>query len=282
MNNTLERIKQGLHSLSPSEKKVAAYILHDPECILTMPIAELSKKSTTSEATIIRMCRTLQFKGYHELKLGMAAALNNQTAEGEIYYADIPADQGLNQIVDYVSYSTMQSIKSTISLVDIKDMEAAVQTILSSKRIAVAGVGASAIVAMDFEQKCKRINKWCEAVTDSHTQLMTAVHLTEEDVMLAISYSGETKEIVEAVQIAKENRVPIISLTRYGNNKVQSLADINLYASPTEHSIRSAATVSRISQLSVIDILFTGMISIDMAKSVELLNVTREVIKHRK
>ena len=281
MNNTLERIKQGLHSLSPSEKKSATYILSDPECILTMPIAELSRKSNTSEATIIRMCRALQFKGYHELKLGIAAALSNHQTEGEIYYADIPDDQGLDQIVDYVSYSTMQSLKSTISLVNTQDMEAAIQTILSSKRIAVAGVGASAIVAMDFEQKCKRINKWCEALTDSHTQLMTAVHLTEEDVMLAISYSGETKEIVEAVQIARANNVPIISLTRYGNNSVQSLADIKLYASPTEHSIRSAATVSRISQLSVIDILFTGMISSDMAKSVELLNITREAIKNR-
>ncbi|WJY26373.1 MULTISPECIES: MurR/RpiR family transcriptional regulator [Sporosarcina] len=282
MNNTLERIKQGLHSLSPSEKKVAAFILNDPACILTMPIAELSAKSHASEATIIRMCRALQFKGYHDLKLGISASLSSHQAEGKTYYADMPADQGMDQIVDYVSYTAMQSIKSTISLVDRQQMEAVVELLLSARRIAVLGVGASGIVALDFEQKCKRIDTWCEALTDSHTQLMTAVHLTEKDVMLAISYSGETKEIVEAVQVAKQRGVSVISLTRYGSNKVRSLADIALYASPTEHSIRSGATVSRISQLTVIDILFMGMVSKNPDSSVERLNRTREVIRNRK
>ncbi|GKV70586.1 putative HTH-type transcriptional regulator [Sporosarcina sp. NCCP-2716] len=282
MNNTLERIKQGLYSLSPSEKKVAAYILDDPERVLSMPIAELSMNANISEATIIRMCRALQFKGYHDLKLGISAALNNHLEEGKVFYAEMSANKELSHIVDYVYHNTMQSIKSTISLVDLPAMEAAIKLILSSNRIAVLGVGASAIVAMDFEQKCKRINRWCEALTDSHTQLTTAVHLTESDVILAISYSGETKEIVEAMQVAKKRNVPIISLTRYGNNKVQGLADIKLYASPTEHSIRSGATASRISQLSVVDIIFMGMISNDWDNSVESLNSTREVIKSRK
>ncbi|MCG1027249.1 MurR/RpiR family transcriptional regulator [Virgibacillus halodenitrificans] len=282
MQNTLEKMKQGIFSMSPSEKKVAEYILKNTSAILDMPISKLAKKTSASEATIIRMCRSLEFKGYKELKLGLSAAISSiQEENKQQIYPDIAANASLGDIIDFVSYNNLQSIKSTISLIKEDIMKEAIQLLDKSRRIAVVGVGASAIVALDFEQKCKRINKWCDALTDSHTQLTTVVHLTSEDVVLAISYSGETKEIVDTSQIAKKNNVPIISITRYGNSKVQGLSDLNLYASPTEKSIRSGATASRIAQLSIVDILFTGIASKNFEEAVDLLNKTRRVIQNR-
>ncbi|MFB1081885.1 MurR/RpiR family transcriptional regulator [Jeotgalibacillus sp. JSM ZJ347] len=277
MVNGLERLKQGLSSLKPSEKKVAQYILDHPQLVLDMPIAMLAKNVSTSEATIIRMCRSLHINGFKELKLSISASLSSHNHDEE-KYRDISANTSLTDMVQSVANNNIHSIKSTLSLMDEKTIKAAVDLIAEARKIVVIGVGASAIVALDFEQKLRRINKWCEALTDSHSQLTSAVHLDEKDVVIAISYSGETKEIVNTLKLAEKNKVNIVSLTAYGTNTVQKMASVNLFVSPIEASIRSGATASRIAQLSVIDILFIGIASLKYEESINLLDKTREAI----
>lgn len=280
MFNGMERIKQGISTLRPSEQKVANYIIDNTKAILDMPIAQLAKNTKTSEATIIRMCRSLHIKGFRELKLSISASANQDGITTD-RYEDIAADASLSQIIKFISHNNYRSIESTLSLIDENCMEKAISLLDHARKIVVIGVGASAIVAFDFEQKCKRINKWCEALTDSHTQLTSAVHLDDRDVVLAISYSGETIEIIDTVKIAKRNKANIISLTGYSSNTVQNLANVNLYASPLEKSIRSGATASRIAQLNIVDILFTGLASLNFEQSVDFLDKTREVIQNR-
>ncbi|SDM21998.1 MurR/RpiR family transcriptional regulator [Sediminibacillus halophilus] len=280
MNDGLERIRQGLTTLKPSERKVAQYILKDPDKILAMPIAQLARGCEASEATIIRMCRSLQFNGFRELKLSISASVN----KGEVHperYQDISSSASIKEIIEVVSSNNLRSIEDTLSVLNESSMEAAVTMLENARKILVVGVGASAIVAQDFEQKCKRINKWCEALTDSHAQLTSAVHLTKEDVVLAVSYSGETKEIIDTIKIARENKAAVISITSYGNNEVQGLSNVNLFASNLEQSIRSGATASRIAQLNIVDILFTGLASKNYQESIGFLDKTRNVIQNR-
>ncbi|KIY23863.1 MULTISPECIES: MurR/RpiR family transcriptional regulator [Mesobacillus] len=277
MENGLERIRQGISILKPSERKVSEYILDNPKEILQMPIAVLSKKTNTSEATIIRMCRSLHFKGYSELKLNIAAALPQKNPI-EHKYQDISPDSSLSETISQIASNNIYSIKNTLSVNDEEVMKKVIQGLHTARRIAIIGVGASGIVALDFEQKLKRINKWCEALIDSHSQLVSVINLNDEDVLFAISYSGETKEIINAVNIAKKNNIKVISLTEYSNNTLQKLADHNLFVSSTENFIRSAATASRISQLTIIDILFTGLASLYFDEAVKYLDKTREVI----
>lgn len=280
MYNGIERIRRGYSSLKPMEKKVADYILKKPNEILDMPISKLAKNAGASEATIIRMCRSVHIKGVRELKLSISAYMVQEEKPID-RYKDISADANLSEIIKYVSTNNIHSINSTLTLVDEKDMNKAIILLDKARKVIAIGVGASAIVALDFEQKLKRINRWCEALVDSHTQLTSAIHLTNQDVVVAISYSGETKEIIDALKVSKQNEANIISVTGYGTNSIQKLSSINLYASPIEQSIRSSATASRIAQLNLIDILFTGLASLDFSKSVDYLDKTREVIQKK-
>ncbi|MFC4025052.1 MurR/RpiR family transcriptional regulator [Oceanobacillus longus] len=279
-NGGIGRIRQGLSTLKPAEKKVAKYILSNPEAILNLPIAQLANNTKTSEATVIRMCRSLQIKGFRELKLSISASINQEVAPTD-RYEDISSEASLSEIIKFISNNNMHSISSTLALIDETNIKKAIDVLNNARKIIVIGVGASAIVALDLEQKFKRINKCCEALTDSHTQLTSAVHLTTEDVVVAISYSGETKEIIDTLKIATKNQANIISLTGYGSNTVQKLSTISLYASNIEKSIRSGATASRIAQLNIVDILFTGIASLDFKQSVDYLDKTREVIQNR-
>ncbi len=280
MNNGLERIRQGYQSLKPSEQKAASYILNHPERILDMAIAELAKETSVSEATIIRMCRSLYFKGYKDLKLSISASIN-QLEQSFYQYRDISPDASLPEIIQYVTENNIASIKSTLAILHEEKIQEAIHELDKARKIIVVGVGASAIVAQDFEQKLKRIDRWCEVFTDSHSQLTAAVHLQPEDTVFAISYSGETKEIIDVINIAKRNQSKIISLTKYSKNTVQGLSDINLFASAMEENIRSGATASRIAQLCIIDILYTGLASLKYKESVQYLEKTRKVIQNR-
>lgn len=281
MTNGISRIRQGVSSLKPSEKKVAEYILNNPEEVLNMSIASLAKESNVSEATIIRMCRALDFKGYQDLKLIISASINVNNDQ-PVKYQDISENGSVTDIVKAVSFNNLRSIEDTLSVLDINEVEKAIIALDGARKIDVYGVGASGIIGLDFEQKCKRINRWCEAYSDNHTQLTSAAHITSKDVVLAISYSGETKEIIESVNVAKRNGAIIISVTGYSNNTVRSLADINLFASSVEQNMRSGAMASRIAQLNIIDIIFTGIASRNYQNSVDYLDRTRDAIKNRR
>lgn len=277
MDNGLERIKQGISKLKPSERKVSDFILKHPKEVLHMPIAHLSEATSTSEATIIRMCKALQFKGYRDLKLCIAAAIPQKNPIDH-KYQEISADTSISETIQQIVSNNIFSIRNIITVNDEEYLKKAIQELNNARKIVIIGIGASAIVAFDFEQKLKRINKLCEALTDSHSQLVSVTNLTNEDVLFAISYSGETKEILNSVSVAKENTTKIISLTGYSNNTLQKNSTINLFVTSTENSIRSAATTSRISQLTLIDILYTALASIHFDESVNYLEKTREVI----
>jgi DNA-binding MurR/RpiR family transcriptional regulator len=280
LNRGITRIQQGVSSLKPAEQRVARYVLEHQAEVLNMSIAALAKESKVSEATIIRMCRALHFKGYQELKLSISASLNSSTSE-MIKYQDISANGRIPEIIQAVSSNNLQSIQDTLSVLDVNEVERAIETLDKARKIDVYGTGASAIIALDFEQKFQRINRWCQAYSDNHSQLTSASHLTDQDVVLVISYSGETKEIIESIKIAKQNQATVISLTKYGHSTVKTLANIHLYASSLEQSIRSGAMASRIAQLNVIDIIFTGVASRHYNETVHYLEKTRKIISDR-
>ncbi|WP_341321489.1 MurR/RpiR family transcriptional regulator [Solibacillus sp. FSL H8-0523] len=276
MENGIERIRSGIELLKPAEKNVALYILQHLEDVIRMPIAVLAERAKTSEATIIRMCRALNFSGFKDLKLSIATASTITVQKS--YNFELKKDSTILQMVQTIETHNIEAIQRTLMINDERELEKIMHQMNNAKKIIFIGIGASAIVAQDFEHKLKRINKNCETIFDSHGQLIAATHLTSEDVLFAISYSGETKEIINALSVAKQNKATIITMTQNKRNTVQSLGHYALYIVSYEADIRSSATSSRIAQLTLIDILYTGIATLDYDKSVVALNRTLEVI----
>lgn len=271
-------IQETMPSLKPSERKVAEYILTHPSEVVNLSVQKLAKRTQVSEATIIRLSRTLSFKGFQELKLRIAgdlAQFNNNTHS----YQEIQTNGSISSLITTVSHNNVQSINDTLSVLSPEEVEKAVAVLSGARKIAVFGIGASAVIAQDFKQKLTRINRWCEAGFDFDTQGTISANLTAEDVAFGISYSGRTKDVIHSMQIAKENGACTISLTKFGSNPVADLSDINLFTSSLEKSIRSGAMSSRISQLNVIDVLYLGMTSQHYEESIEALERTRKAVQ---
>lgn len=276
VNGGLVRLREVYDKLNPSERKVATYILEHPEKMISLSVAELAAGSGASQAAIIRLCKTMGIKGYQDLKLKVAGDLQEAERTG---YQDIRPDDSITAIIQHVSNNNIQSIRDTLKILEPEMVEKAVAALDKAERIFFFGVGASNLIAMDAQQKLLRINKPSFTFADPHVQLVSALMLTPEDAAVCISYSGETKEVIEAASIAKGKGSATISITKYGESKLSRSVHIPLHTSSTENEIRSGAMSSRISQLNVIDILYLGLASRSYEQSVQYLEQSRRVIK---
>ncbi|MFB5761692.1 MurR/RpiR family transcriptional regulator [Paenibacillus medicaginis] len=259
MSAILKTLQRELAALPLQERRLAETILASPDAVIRLGIKELAEEAGVSPATVTRFCKSLHFKGYPDFKMKLAAEISHPATEAT--YQDIVAGNPLPIIVQAIEANHIASITDTTRLLDLERLEQAVQLLCSAGRIDLYGMATSSIVAQDFYQKLIRIGANSTAFPDSHMQITSASSLGPGDVALAISYSGETPETIDALRLAKANGAHTMSLTSYGSNTLAGIADIPLFSSSLEEGMRRGDMASRIAQLHVIDILFTGMVS---------------------
>ena len=277
--NVLIRLREMRDSLTPVGRRLADYILQNPESIPDMSIKDLAQRSGTSSAAVIRFCRSMGFDGYRSFIIGVSAAVGAMDEGGSpLQFQDIRPGDDIVTILRSISASNHQSIDDTLSVLDQGEVEKAVALLLKADRIAFCGLGASGLVCMDARQKFMRINKNCMVYSDGHSQLMGAVLLDSRSVAVLVSNSGETVEVLDTLEVLRSRGVPTIAITRYGRSTLADLADIVLYISTPELLIRSAAMGSRIAMLNIVDILYAGVVSQDYAQVEKYLVRTRNVI----
>src|SRR5690606_16680160 len=175
-DNVLIKIREMKDSLTPVERMVADYILENTSDIPHLSIKELSQASKTSDASVLRFCKTMGYSGYRNFIVSISASLGSRDDESKVQYTDIQPGDELTSIINNTSLNNRQSIDDTLSVIDRNEIARAVEVLRKSKRIVFVGIGASGLVCMDGEQKFSRINKMCHAYRDGHSQL-TAVSL---------------------------------------------------------------------------------------------------------
>lgn len=273
----LEIIQNMLHRLPQSERKLAEYILKNPHEVVNGTIQEVSSSAKTSGAAAIRLCKSLGLKGFQDLKMRVAGDLMKPSDQG---YRDIEPQEPLHSIVQKTTSNSIQAIRDTFENIDHEDLQKAIQILINAETVHFCGIGASGIVAQDAQQKFLRINKKATAFSDMHLVATLIANAGENDVLFAISHSGETHEIANAVRLAKKHGIKTIGLTRFGQSAVSSLSDIALYTScSNEAPFRSAATSSRLTQLYMIDLLFLGMAAERYEDIIQYIDQTKAAIR---
>lgn len=284
-DNILIKIRGMKDSLTPVERMVAEYILDNLEEIPHLSIKNLAQLSKTSDASVLRFCKTMGYSGYRSFIVSISASLGSMDEDQRDHpYTDIQPGDDLQVIVSNVARNNIKSIEDTLSVIDRQEVERAVRVLRSSNRLVFFGIGASGLVCQDAEQKFSRINKLCHAYTDGHSQLTAATLLGKGDVAIFISNSGDTIEILDALEIAKKNGATTMAVTKYNKSALADRSDIILSISTPEISIRSGAMGSRIAMLTVIDILFAGVASAEYQHVKKYLTKTHNIlaVKHRK
>ncbi|MFB4313284.1 MurR/RpiR family transcriptional regulator [Actinomadura sp. 21ATH] len=281
--STVVRVRSLLPSLPPAERRVAQRVIDDPEGVANSTITELAQTCGTSETTVIRFCRAIGFHGYPELRLTLAteAGRAQSATGGRVIGSDISPDDSLEQIVEKVTFADARAVEETAAQLDIKTLEQVVDAVVAADRVDVYGVGASAFVAADFQQKLHRIGRVCSAWSDAHIMLTSAAVLGSGDVAIGISHTGATVETIDALEVAKSKGVTTVALTNFPKSPIAEVADHILTTAARETTFRSGATASRLAQLTVVDCVFVGVAQRTYGSTRKALEATFEAVRGR-
>ncbi|MEG2118742.1 MAG: MurR/RpiR family transcriptional regulator, partial [Pseudoflavonifractor sp.] len=253
------------------------FILDCGNEVTHMNTRELAGRCDASPAAVVRFAQKLGFKGFNDLKLDLA----RESAHPPLadFQAVIQDSDSMDTIARKAERIYTQSVDETYRMLNLPLLTAAVEALSHSRSIHLFGMGASGLIAMDFQHKVSRIGIPAFYYSDAHTNLATAALLSPEDIAVAISYSGETRETVLAAQAAKRGGCRVISITKPGRSRLVKYSDFPLFVPGEEQDLRVGAMTSRISGLLILDLLYLGVAKHDFPRTEDCLQKTRSIIR---
>lgn len=274
MKNVLTRLQEYEKHASAAEKGVVTYLLKEPEIAGGLSIHKLAEKTFSSSSTIVRLCAKLGFDGYKDFQKSLFYELALRKESDIRRMEEIRKEDSLEEIVNKVTYKNIISLENSLKLIDVPVLEKCVELLCKSRTIYLFGMGASMLVARDAYLKFLRLHKSCLMSDDVHAQLLQAMNMDKDSVAIIISYSGLTQEMIACAKEIRKNEAPIILISRFEDSPLARLADYNLCVAATEYIVRSGAMSSRISQLNMIDILYTAYVNRDFENNIRQLERT--------
>lgn len=250
--NVLSEISSNKKFLTSVEKKIADEILSSPEDFISYTIASLSEATGVSQGSIINFSNKFSGGGFPALKILVAQSIKEY--EGR-KFSVVEEDDSVMTVLEKQSDNISRALKNTVEMNDKKALSEVASAILSAKKVEIYGIFRSAVVATDCYYQLIQCGMPVSFVSDVLTCAVSASMMTEGDLVFAISSSGRTKDILDAVRIAKQNGVKVICLTANISSPLAKLSDYVLVASSSGNSRTEEQNEVRMSQLAVIDAL---------------------------
>lgn len=267
------KIQESIASLTNSERKIAEYLLENKESVLKDSTQLLADKIGTSPATIIRFAKSLGYSGLPDLKIALAK--DSQRDYQDLTETLIEHDD-IATLIKKTFYHRLNNLERLTEILDICQLEQAVSIIRKARCVYLIGIGASGIVCSDFYHKLSRIGKLSVYVSDSHVQLSSLNGMCEDDVLIAISYSGETKEVILAAEIAHQKQCPVIGITQMSKNTLSKHSNLLCYVPNCERYLRIGAISSRDASMYITDMLYLALALDDLSETKMKLKQSRE------
>ncbi|HHX79212.1 MAG TPA: MurR/RpiR family transcriptional regulator [Acholeplasmataceae bacterium] len=262
-------------NLSVAEQSVLDYLIENKSTLKEFTVEGIAKAAYTSPASVVRMCKKLGYDGFKDFKVDFILANSKIEIPDVKEYTDVILSKDVKEFNGKIAIeNNVRALEDTLRLFSEEKLKEAAKTIMSARKILLFGKGSSYLVAKDLQMKLRRIDKFCIAQEDSHDQLTDATFIDHRDVVILVSNSGTTSEIVRAAIVAKENKATIIGVVKAGKSLLADISDIVLYTSALEGDFRSAAMTSRISQMAIIDAIFTECAYYNIEKTVRKLEQT--------
>ena len=278
MESVIQKIRTNYSEMGPAEKKIADFVTGNINDIMATSISELAELCGCGDATVVRFSRRLGVEGYQALKIAIAGDLGSaSTISSEIEKTDSCYEIFSKRINDIAV-----ALNNTQAVLDAEALEKAAKTIMHAKRIVVFGLGNSAAVASDAAHKFLRLGLNAQACTDNHLQAIIASHIDRQSVAVAISHSGSSKDIVEALKLSKIGGATTIAITNFGTSPIVEASDICLFtkSEETRHSI--LAMSSRIAQLAIFDAIYTYIVVNADKASMQAIYNTELALQNKK
>ena len=277
--SVLYKIKSSMSAFTETDRSIAEFVFVNRQVVLESNAKELGDMTKTSAAAWVRFSKKMGYKGLPAFKVALAKETQSYTNEDDIETFLNPQDS-LMGLLQKTENMLTQNIRETFSLLDYHALEKAIEFIHEAKTVFLLGVGGSSIVCLDFYHKMTRIHQNVMYDRDLHTLMPRIAQLDKNDVVLVISYNGETESVNSIAKVAKTMGARIVGVTKYNlKSTLSTLSDIRLFVPVEEKEIRLGSITSRNSLLTITDLLYYGIAKTDFNVTKDLLVQTRQFIK---
>ena len=255
--NLFELISNNYYELTTAEKKIADYIITDPEHVQQCGISDLAESCGTAMATVSRFSRKLGFENFNAMRIAIAHAISAKSGNSELPTGKITMEDSFQVECKKILAADISVITQTYELIHPENYLSAIEMLLNANRVICMGQGGSVIIAQEAAHLFSTVSgKFC-SVQDSHMQIITISNMEENDVLLYFSYSGSVREMMENFELAKERGVKTILFTRFPKSPGAEAADVVLQCGSSESPLQLGSIPARLSQLYMLDILFS-------------------------
>ncbi|MEZ6964442.1 MULTISPECIES: MurR/RpiR family transcriptional regulator [Aeromonas] len=240
-------LRHQLATYSQTLQRLGQFVLEQPQRVLYLTITELARESGTSEASVTRLCRGVGCRGYTEFKMALAL----ETQQEQASQPQASATSAFSTLIE----ESVAALRDTGALVSQQALLQSAELLEKARQIQIYGVAASAIIGEYLAYRLLRMGISAQQFSDMHRAAMNATSLKPGDVVIAVSSSGSTKDLLHAVQLGKEHGASVIVLSNTSRSPLASLADQLLVAAKPEGPLTAGSFHSKISAMLVIELL---------------------------
>ena len=251
--NLLLHLRQGLPGYSPTLQKLGEFILSQPQKVLYLTITELARESETSEASVTRLCRHLSCKGYTEFKMALALDVQQQQPPAPV------SEDSIDELIE----ESVQALRDTGKLLNREVLQQAGIALHRATSVQIYGVAASAIMGDYLHYKLLRLGKPAQLFSDMHRAAMNAATLNERDLVVVISSSGSTKDLMHVVKLAKKRHACVLLISNTLRSPLADLADLLLVAAKPEGPLSAGALNAKVGAMLLVEVLVGELITHD-------------------
>lgn len=280
MNSVLSTIDDLKGNLTPAAKRIGEYVLKNAPRVVNMTMTELASESgVASESSVVRFYRALGYEGYHDFKVTLASEI----AGSSLYhsYEDVTIDDSPITAARKIFAGSINTLQENLRGLRAETLERAASILEEARRIVVLGYGVSASIANNAAFKLSILEKDAFYSTDSHLNAIVLSKLKRGDCVLAISHSGESKDLVTPLEKLK-GVIEIIAITGFRESSLAHIADLCITTFSEERNFRTDAMVSRCVQMVITDVLFTAMAVRQGKEGLQKLSEGRRALSYLK
>ena len=275
------KIRSKYPAMTRASRKIADYILANYEDTKFLSISSLAEKINVSESMITKFVRLLGIRGYQDFKVRLALSQQHNARSEEIF-GEVSLDDDAEAICRTIFTNNMETLRDSLSVLNFRDIDRAAEMIARARRVEFYGSGGSAIPLANAEARFLRIGIPCVAISDSHVQLMSASLLGRQDTAVAVSNSGRSTSVVEALETAKKAGAATICITNFEETPLTAHADVKLFTSSRDVDRMSENLHSRIAEIALIDSLYVITASKMKARALGNLKTTADIIRRHR
>lgn len=257
--NILDQLESPQFKATKSDKILIEYIKDHLETVSYTSISQMAKESGIGEATITRFAKKIGFLGLQDFKVALAQETSIKNKR-YIIDSDIENHEPAITTAKKLLNANIATLQNTVDILQSENVHKCASLLIKARKVYFIGIGYSGIIAQDSTYKFMRIGLNCVGFDSSHTMIMMASIMNEGDLVVAISHSGDTEEIIKTVQLAKSNQARVISVTKNINSKLKELSDVHLEYVSGETVLETGSISSKLAQFFILDLVYTQVV----------------------